>query len=70
MALPLASNTYRREQSRLILVVRDELVAPLVLFLTLSVISPDRAVVSTPLLTGTSLQSLQRRKPVVLTRIP
>jgi hypothetical protein len=39
MAVTLASNTYRREQSRLVLVVGDDVVAPLVLSLTLGVIS-------------------------------
>jgi hypothetical protein len=39
MALPLAFSTYRREERRLVLVVGDELVAPLVLSFTLGVVS-------------------------------
>jgi hypothetical protein len=39
MAVTLASNTYRDEQSRLVVVVGDELVAPRVFSVTLGVIS-------------------------------
>jgi hypothetical protein len=54
--LTLASNTYRRELSRLVLMVSDELVAPLVLALTLGVISRGPVRSEYPLLTGTSRQ--------------
>jgi hypothetical protein len=56
MALTLASNTYRREESRLILMVVDKLVAPLVLSLTLAVIPRGPVRSEHPLLTGTSRQ--------------